>query len=65
VDAELVARHQRRALAAYPREGRGTSVFVAVQHPGEVSGASVENPASTWPNGRFPQPSVIVAWKSR
>lgn len=42
----------------------GTSVFVAVQHPGEVSGASVEKPASTWPNGRFPQPSVIVAWKS-
>jgi hypothetical protein len=41
----------------------GTSVFVAVQHPGEVSGASVENPASTWPNGRFPQPSVVVAWK--
>ncbi|HEX6329344.1 MAG TPA: PhoX family phosphatase [Jiangellaceae bacterium] len=43
--------------------GDGTSVFVAVQHPGEVSGASVENPASTWPNGRFPQPSVVVAWK--
>jgi hypothetical protein len=41
----------------------GTSVFVAVQHPGEVSGASVENPASTWPDGRFPQPSVVVAWK--
>jgi secreted PhoX family phosphatase len=43
--------------------GDGTSVFVAVQHPGEVSGASVENPASTWPNGRFAQPSVVVAWK--
>ncbi|HEX5993747.1 MAG TPA: alkaline phosphatase PhoX [Jiangellales bacterium] len=41
----------------------GTSVFVAVQHPGEVSGASVENPASTWPDGRFPQPSVVAAWK--
>jgi secreted PhoX family phosphatase len=43
----------------------GTSVFVAVQHPGEVSGASVENPVSTWPGGRFAQPSVIVAWKCR
>jgi secreted PhoX family phosphatase len=42
----------------------GTSVFVAVQHPGEVSGASVENPASTWPDGRFPRPSVVVAWRS-
>ncbi len=42
----------------------GTSVFVAVQHPGEVSGASVENPASTWPDGRYPSPSVVVAWKT-
>ena len=39
----------------------GTSVFVAVQHPGEVSGASVENPASTWPDGRFPRPPEPVA----
>ena len=42
----------------------GTSVFVAVQHPGEISGASVENPASTWPDGRYPRPSVVVAWRS-
>lgn len=40
----------------------GTSVFVAVQHPGEVDGASVENPASTWPDGAFPRPSVVVVW---
>ncbi len=26
-------------------------VLVAVQHPGEIDGASVEEPASTWPTG--------------
>jgi hypothetical protein len=36
------------------------SVFVAVQHPGEVDGATFENPASTWPHGGFPKPSVVV-----
>jgi hypothetical protein len=41
----------------------GTSVFVAVQHPGEISGASVENPASTWPDGGPVRPSVVVAYR--
>jgi hypothetical protein len=38
------------------------SIFVAVQHPGEVSGSTVDDPASTWPDGTFPRPSVVVAW---
>jgi secreted PhoX family phosphatase len=39
------------------------SVFVAVQHPGEISGASVENPASNWPDGDFAKPGVAVTWR--
>ena len=39
------------------------SVFVAVQHPGEVTGATLDNPASTWPDGDFAKPSVVVAWR--
>jgi len=42
-----------------------TSVFVAVQHPGEVDGATFEQPASTWPHpGSFPRPSVVVAYRA-
>ncbi|GAA2403037.1 PhoX family protein [Nonomuraea africana] len=43
------------------------SVFVAVQHPGEVDGASPETPASHWPDGGSsqPRPSVAVAWHTR
>jgi secreted PhoX family phosphatase len=41
------------------------SVFVAVQHPGEVDGASFESPVSTWPHtDRFPRPSVVVAYQA-
>ena len=40
------------------------AIFVAVQHPGEVTGASVSNPASTWPDGDFAKPSVSVVWRS-
>ncbi|MEJ3653555.1 PhoX family phosphatase [Actinomycetes bacterium KLBMP 9759] len=41
-------------------------VFVAVQHPGEKDGASVEKPASNWPDGpgNLVRPSVIVAHKA-
>jgi hypothetical protein len=39
------------------------SVFVAVQHPGEVTGASLETPASTWPDGDFAKPGVVCAWR--
>ncbi|MDT0548056.1 MULTISPECIES: PhoX family phosphatase [Streptomyces] len=40
-------------------------VMVAVQHPGEVDGASVERPASTWPDGpgKLTRPSVISVWR--
>jgi secreted PhoX family phosphatase len=41
------------------------SVFVAVQHPGEVDGADPDNPASHWPDGTQPRPSVAVVWHSR
>ncbi|MFJ6574107.1 PhoX family protein [Streptomyces sp. NPDC091292] len=41
-------------------------VLVAVQHPGEVDGASVEKPASAWPDGpgRIVRPSVVSVWRT-
>jgi secreted PhoX family phosphatase len=41
------------------------SVFVAVQHPGEVDGASPDKPASRWPDGDQPRPSVAVVWHDK
>ncbi len=42
------------------------SLFFAAQHPGEVDGATFEDPASTWPHtDDFPRPSVCVAYKAR
>ncbi|MGX1131932.1 secreted PhoX family phosphatase [Streptomyces glaucescens] len=40
-------------------------VLVAVQHPGEVDGASVEKPASVWPDGpgRIVRPAVVAVWR--
>ncbi|MET8679816.1 PhoX family phosphatase [Streptomyces sp. NPDC004647] len=40
-------------------------VLVAVQHPGEVDGATVEKPASTWPDGpgKLVRPSVVSVWR--
>ncbi|WP_327375351.1 PhoX family protein [Streptomyces sp. NBC_01216] len=40
-------------------------VLVAVQHPGEVDGASVEQPASVWPDGpgRIVRPAVVAVWR--
>ena len=40
--------------------GDDRSVFVAVQHPGEVTGATLDRPASTWPDGDFVKPAVVV-----
>lgn len=41
-------------------------VLVAVQHPGEVDGASYENPGSVWPDGpgRPNRPAVVNVWRS-
>jgi secreted PhoX family phosphatase len=41
------------------------TVFVAVQHPGEVSGASADNPVSRWPDGDQPRPSVVSVWHTK
>ncbi|MFI6034095.1 PhoX family protein [Streptomyces sp. NPDC051315] len=40
-------------------------VLVAVQHPGELDGASVEKPASTWPDGpgKIVRPAVVAVWR--
>ncbi|WP_028810599.1 PhoX family protein [Streptomyces flavidovirens] len=40
-------------------------VLVSVQHPGEVDGASVEKPASAWPDGpgKLVRPSVVAVWR--
>ncbi|WP_410537714.1 PhoX family protein [Streptomyces sp. KL2] len=40
-------------------------VLVAVQHPGEVDGASYEQPASAWPDGpgKVVRPSVVAVWR--
>lgn len=40
------------------------SLFFAVQHPGEIDGATFESQASTWPHtDDFPRPSVCVAFR--
>ncbi|MFV0134757.1 PhoX family protein [Streptomyces sp. HMX87] len=41
-------------------------VLVAVQHPGEVDGASVEKPASSWPDGpgKIVRPAVVAVWRA-
>ncbi|MET9455053.1 PhoX family protein [Streptomyces canus] len=40
-------------------------VLVAVQHPGEISGATVEKPASMWPDGpgKIVRPAVVAVWR--
>jgi len=40
------------------------TIFCAVQHPGEVEGATPENPASHWPDGGQPRPSVVSVFKT-
>ncbi|MFD7600198.1 PhoX family protein [Streptomyces mirabilis] len=41
-------------------------VLVAVQHPGEIDGASVEKPASNWPDGpgKIVRPAVVSVWRT-
>ncbi|MCH6161336.1 PhoX family protein [Streptomyces marispadix] len=40
-------------------------VLVSVQHPGEIDGASVEEPASQWPDGpgSYVRPAVVSVWR--
>ncbi|SDC81553.1 PhoX family protein [Actinokineospora iranica] len=40
-------------------------VLVSVQHPGELDGASADNPMAHWPEGGSaqPRPAVAVIWK--
>jgi uncharacterized protein len=42
-------------------------VLVSVQHPGELDGASADNPLSHWPDGGAsqPRPSVVAVWKRK
>ncbi|KAF5996000.1 PhoX family phosphatase [Streptomyces sp. WAC00263] len=41
-------------------------VLVAVQHPGEIDGASVEKPASNWPDGpgKIVRSAVVSVWRT-
>lgn len=41
-------------------------VLVSVQHPGESDNASIDHPASHWPDkgSAQPRPSVVAVWKS-
>ncbi|MCZ7417834.1 MULTISPECIES: PhoX family protein [unclassified Streptomyces] len=40
-------------------------VLVAVQHPGEIDGATAEQPLSQWPDGpgRLNRPAVVAVWR--
>ncbi|WP_020391947.1 PhoX family protein [Kribbella catacumbae] len=41
-----------------------STVFVAVQHPGETDTATFEKPASTWPHTHaFPRPAISCVWR--
>ncbi|RLK60258.1 PhoX family protein [Actinokineospora cianjurensis] len=41
-------------------------ILVSVQHPGELDGASADNPLTHWPDGGTaqPRPAVAAIWKS-
>ncbi|MGH2554703.1 MAG: PhoX family protein, partial [Actinomycetota bacterium] len=40
------------------------TLFCAVQHPGEVVGATPDDPASRWPDGDQPRPSLVNVFKT-
>jgi secreted PhoX family phosphatase len=39
----------------------GTTLFAAVQHPGDATGSTIETPASRWPDNTSPPRGAIVA----
>ncbi|WP_078657552.1 PhoX family protein [Streptomyces microflavus] len=41
-------------------------ILIAAQHPGELDGATSENPGSAWPDGpgTIPRPSVVAVWET-
>ncbi|WP_073262508.1 alkaline phosphatase PhoX [Cryptosporangium aurantiacum] len=41
------------------------SVFIAVQHPGELEGATLDTPKSVWPDGQYARPAVVVTWRPK
>jgi secreted PhoX family phosphatase len=66
-------RGEVRQFLAVPRGGETCGpvvtdkrVLVAVQHPGEIDGASYANPLSNWPDGgtSVPRPSIVVAYRA-
>lgn len=40
-------------------------VNICVQHPGETTGSTFEDPSSHWPDGgdSLPRPSVVTIWQ--
>jgi secreted PhoX family phosphatase len=40
------------------------ALFVSIQHPGEGMDSTFGSPISAFPDGDFPRPSVVVAWKT-
>ncbi len=41
----------------------GRTATMAIQHPGEIDGATTENRASTFPYGDQPRPAVVTVWR--
>ena len=56
----------RGAEACGPLLVEDRSLFFAVQHPGEIDGATFENQLGTWPHTHdYPRPAVCVAYRNR
>jgi secreted PhoX family phosphatase len=42
-------------------------ILINPQHPGEIDGATAENPGSAWPDGpgSLLRPSVVAVWSDK